>query len=102
MMRATLYKGFYFVEGRPKDYVYLSPVSVEVGGIFTPGQLRSLDDVKSLMAQKAREVGGNAVVDFKYGQRSVGFFRSLLNLDDVVWYGSGTIASITIPSKPSK
>ncbi len=98
-MRAVLYRGIYFIEARPKDYVHLGNASVEVGGIFTPGQLRSLDDVKTLLVAEARKLGGNAIVDFKYGQRSVGFFRSLLNLDDVVWYGSGTVASIKTSQK---
>ena len=55
-------------------------------------QLKDLDDVKRLMAKRVREQGGNAVVDFRYGQRSVGFWRSLIDRDDVSWYGEGNIA----------
>jgi hypothetical protein len=46
------------------------------------------------MVAKVRRVSGNAVIDFRYGQRSVGFFASLFNRDDVVWYGNGTIARV--------
>jgi hypothetical protein len=37
--------------------------------------------------------GGNSVIDFKYGQRST-FWKSLLGMDDVMWYGSGKVARI--------
>ncbi len=58
-------------------------------------QLKDLDDVERIMAEKARNAGGNAIVDFKYGQRSVGFVRSLFQRDDVNWYGEGKIAVVS-------
>jgi hypothetical protein len=67
---------------------------VRVGGVITSGQLRSLDGVKRFMVAKVRADSGNAVIDFRYGQRSVGFLASLFNRDDVVWYGEGTIARV--------
>lgn len=85
----------YFVEGRPPKSRDLGAVSVEVGGAFQHAQLRTLDDVKRAMAGKVRVKGGNAVIDFKYGQKSVGFWRSLFHTDDVTWYGSGRIATIS-------
>lgn len=41
-------------------------------------------------------MGGNAVVEFNYGQKSSGWFKSaLLALDDnIKWYGNGVAAII--------
>ena len=48
-----------------------------------------------------RALGGNAVVEFKYGQKS-SFWQSLLGLDDVSWYASGKIARINPESLPHR
>ena len=52
-----------------------------------------MDDVKKKMAALAKEAGGNAVVQFKYGQRST-IWTALFGLDDVGWYGDGIIARV--------
>jgi hypothetical protein len=91
-MHVTTHDGVYFVEGDYPSARRLGPIAVEVGGVFQHAQLRTLDDVKSAMARKVTEASGNAVIRFAYGQRSVGFWRSLLHMDDVTWYGRGEIA----------
>lgn len=91
-MYTTLHDGIRFVEGRPDDARILGPVEVSIGGALTSAQLKSLDDVKQLLVERAKAAGGNAVVCFRYGQRSVGFWESLFHRDDVGWYGSGLIA----------
>ena len=91
-----------FVEGLPPNAEILRPIRIEIGGVFRSAQLRNLDDVKRLMAREVIAAGGNAVVNFKYGQRSVGFLASLFQRDDVNWYGSGAIASIQRPSGRQK
>jgi hypothetical protein len=92
----TLYKtvldGITFVEGCPPSARIIKPIRVEIGGVLTSAQLKNLDDVKRLMVEQARSAGGNAVVDFKYGQQSVGFWESLFDRDDVHWYGEGNVA----------
>jgi hypothetical protein len=88
----TTFEGIKFVEGFPPSAKIIKPIRVEIGGVLSSAQLKNLDDVKRLMAKEVRESGGNTVVDFKYGQRSVGFWRSLFDLDDVHWYGTGSIA----------
>jgi len=90
----TIFEGIKFVEGCPPTARIIKPVRVEIGGILTSAQLKNLDDVKRLMANQARAAGGNAIVDFKYGQRSVGFWRSLIDRDDVHWYGEGKVAFV--------
>ncbi len=72
----------------------MGPVAVSIGGVLQSAQLRNLDDVKRMMAEKVRTAGGNAVIEFRYGQKSVGFWASLFQRDDVNWYGSGIIALI--------
>jgi hypothetical protein len=61
---------------------------------LTSARSKNFDDVKRLMAQQARETGGNAVVDFKYGPKSAGFWRSLIDCDDVHWCWEGKIAFV--------
>jgi hypothetical protein len=90
----TTFEGITFVEGRPPAAIVIGPVRVEIGGVLTSAQLKNLDDVKRLMAERVRSAGGNAVVDFKYGQKSVGFWRSLIDRDDVHWHGEGQIARL--------
>jgi hypothetical protein len=89
-----VFDGIRFVEGRPAEVQEIAPVTVSIGGVLRSAQLRNLDDVKREMAEKARIAGGNAVIEFRYGQKSVGFLASLFQRDDVNWYGSGIIALI--------
>ena len=93
-MYTTVFEGIKFVEGCPPGTRVLMPIRIEIGGVFTSAQLKNLDDVKRIMVQQTKRTSGNAVVDFKYGQRSVGFWRSLIDRDDVHWYGEGKIAIV--------
>lgn len=88
----TIFEGIKFIEGCPSGVRIIKPIRVEIGGVLTSAQLKNLDDVKRLLVGQVRAAGGNAVVDFKYGQRSVGFWRSLIDRDDVHWYGEGKVA----------
>jgi len=87
------YKGVYFIEGHPREAVPLHGVSGELNGMFTQNHLKSLDDLKEKMRVSVLAAGGNCVIDFKYGQRST-FWKSLIGMDDVHWYGSGVTARI--------
>lgn len=93
-MYESNFEGIRFIEGRPAARV-IEPVRVELGGVFRSSQLKTLDDVKRAMADRVRAQGGNAVIDFKYGQRSVGILRSIFQRDDVSWYGEGVIAFVS-------
>ena len=88
------YDGVYFVEGMPPGTTILKDISTTIDGCFTNAQLKTLDDVKRVMAPLVKQNGGNAVVDFKYGQSTHGFWRSLFSLDNVCWKGEGKIARI--------
>ena len=93
-MFTSVFEGITFVEGCPRFATIIRPIRAEIGGVFTSAQLKNLDDVNRLLAAQVRSAGGNAVVDFKYGQRSVGFLASLFDRDDVHWYGEGKAAII--------
>lgn len=84
----------FFVEGNPDGTTILQNISTVLDGYFSNVQLKSLDDVKREMAKQVLEHGGNAVVNFKYGQRSGGFFECLFSHDNVRWIGQGEIAII--------
>jgi len=101
-MYESVYDGIRFVEGVPPSAELLDEVTVEIGGVFTSAQLKSLDDVKQLMAGLAKRQRANAIVDFTYGQRSVGFLASLFSRDDVAWYGKGIAARLKGATGPER
>ncbi|WP_338468914.1 hypothetical protein V3I01_09775 [Sphingomonas sp. gentR] len=88
------HKAVFFVEGSPRGASVIAPIDTKIDGWFSQSQLKSLDTVKDAMVEQVVRAGGNAVIDFKYGQKS-SFWRSLLSVDDVYWFASGKIASIT-------
>lgn len=95
------FQGIYFIEGAPAEAQRISPVSTELNGLFAQNQLKSLDDVKLRLCAIVRDRGGNAVVDFKYGQRST-FWKGLVGMDDVHWYASGMVARVNPANLPKR
>jgi hypothetical protein len=87
------HNGVFFIEGTISGARRVSPISTELNRFFSQNQLKTLDDLKDKMAQFTKTKGGNAVLSFKYGQRTR-FWKSLIGMDDVLWYGSGEIALI--------
>ena len=97
-MYSAEYDGVLFVEGRPPGVTTLGPVDVRIHGIVSQAQLKSLDAVKAQMAAAVKAKGGNALIEFTYGQKSR-FLASIFGLDDVSWYGSGIAAEISAEEK---
>ena len=93
-MTLTEFEGVHFSEGFPPDVEKGQEISTSIEGVFRNSQLASLRDVKAQLAAECKQRGFNAIVGFTYGQRSVGFFASMLSRDDVAWYGSGFLANI--------
>ena len=93
MAYISIYKGFIFIEGYEPTAKTLGKVEYKKNFSFN-SQLQTLDCVKDQLIEKTIKMGGNAVVDFQYGQKSSGWFKSsLFSLDDnIKWYGSGTAA----------
>ena len=92
-MYSDYHKGVFFVEGIPPGSKLIANLSTSLDGLFSNSQLKSLDDIKDKMVEEVKGKGGNAVVDFKYAQKS-SFWRSIFSLDDVRWEASGYIAVI--------
>ena len=95
MAYTTIYKGIIFVEGKEPSAKLLGKVEYKKALSFN-AQLKTLNDVKDQLVEKTIALGGNAVVDFTYGQKSLGWFKaSFSSLDDnVKWHGAGTAAII--------
>ena len=91
------YKGVFFVEGMPTRSQIIKSIDTKLDGVFTQSQLKSLDAIKDKMIVAVRDAGGNAVVDFKYGQRT-SFWSSFVSLDDVRWFATGKIAVVPAES----
>lgn len=87
------HRGIYFVEGVPEFAKPLAVVNTELNDFFSQNHLKSLDDLKDRMAVAVAELGGNALIEFKYGQRS-SFWKSIFGMDNVLWFGSGRAARV--------
>lgn len=85
----TVYEGVMFVEGTEPYVRLLGEVKCDLSFKFG-AQLKNLNDVKRELAARARNMGANAVLNFKYGQKS-----RWLAVDDVAFFGSGTAAVLS-------
>ena len=96
MAYTTIYKGILFIEGDEPSAKILKNIEYKKNFSFN-AQLQTLDSVKDQLVEKAIALGGNAIINFKYGQKSSGWFMSsLFSLDDnIKWYGNGTAAIIS-------
>lgn len=87
------HEGVYFTELRPAGVRVIRTVEATLDDQIIGGsQLQTLDDVKSALATMVKAAGGNALIGFTYGQRSVSWWKSLLSIDDVAWWGKGQAA----------
>lgn len=95
------FNGVYFVEGSLSDAQAYGPIDTKHDGVWSQSQLKSLDTLKQSMAEQAKSVGCNAVLNFRYGQKNT-FWRSLLSIDDVWWHASGLMARIDPAQLPKR
>lgn len=95
MAYTSIYKGIIFIEGFEPSAKVLKDIEYKKLFSFN-SQIQTLDCVKEQLIEQTIALGGNAVINFKYGQKSSGWFKSaLFSLDDnIKWYGSGTAAII--------
>ena len=93
MAYTSIYKGIIFIEGAEPSAKILGQVEYKKLFSFN-SQIQTLDCVKDQLVEKTIALGGNAIVNFKYGQKSSGWFKSsLFSLDDnIKWYGNGLAA----------
>ena len=95
MAYTSIYKDVLFIEGDESTARVLGKVEYKKNFSFN-SQLQTLDCVKDQLVEKAVAMGGNAIINFKYGQKASGWFKSsLFSLDDnIKWHGSGTVAVV--------
>lgn len=87
-MYVTKFNDIYFVEENVAAERIVTSVEISIGGFYS--QCKTLDDVKQILSMQAKEVGANAVINFKYGQKS-----KIFSLDQVKFYGSGVAAILS-------
>ena len=91
MAYKSIMDGIIFVEGPMDSVRQLGHVQYTKDSFYNQ-QLKNLTDIKKQLISKARSLGANAIVNFKYGQKSTSAFRSLLLSydDNINWYAEGT------------
>ena len=90
MAYTVVFEDIIFVEGNFKNAVLGKELSCDLSFKFG-AQLKNLNDVKRDLANKARILGYNAIVNFTYGQKS-----RWLAIDDVAFWGKGIGANINL------
>ena len=93
-MRKTVCDGVTFFEALPEGAQKNVKLNVTLDSFFKSSQLSSLNDVKKLLAKQCHDAGCNSVVEFQYGQKSLGFWDSIFSRDNVCWYGNGYAANV--------
>ena len=93
-MHWSEFEGVFFVEGTFPNAKVICCVDHKIHGLFSQAQLKNLSDVKRKLSRMVKERGGNALLNFKYGQKS-SFWTTLVGVDNVNWYGEGDVAVIS-------
>lgn len=92
MAYSTVYENIIFIEGDDSSAKKVGSISCDLSFVFG-AQLKNLNDVKRVLAEKASANGCNCITNFTYGQKS-----RWLAIDDVTYKGSG-IAAILSPER---
>ena len=94
------YEGVFYIEGNPPDVIKIKVVDYKLNLFFGQAHLKTLDDIKDKLNLQVKELGGNCVYDFKYGQTS-SWWKSIFGLDDIHWFATGVIGFINNPESLS-
>lgn len=84
--------GIFFSEGfAPPGVKVIRRISVSRNR-----QNSNLNEIKTMMAKYARSAGANAIVGFKYGQRSHKWWQLVFTFkwDSEAWYGEGDAVNL--------
>ena len=87
----TEHSGVKFDEAHPANFILIVRIETTLNSGFGQDQLKSLRDVKEVMAQRAKASGGSYIADFRYGQRNGSILDQLWSLDNVLWFGAGNL-----------
>lgn len=88
-VRTTMCEGIVFTRQNPRGARAVKQIHVEL-----TGQEATLRDLKELMADQARDVGAQAVVNFRYGHHAPTWWRRQVEHGNAPgsWYGEGEAA----------
>ena len=93
-MRYTVTEGVAFFEGNVPSAQIIRPIETSMDSLFRESQLKSLESLKLVMARIAKNLGGNCIIQFEYGQKQSSFWKSLFSMDDIYWRGKGIVAIV--------
>jgi hypothetical protein len=81
----TELNGVFFTEKSVSGATQLKHIKVEISR-----QNSDLSEVKARLAEQVHRAGGNALINFRYGQRKHGWWELfLLKWDTESWHGEG-------------
>lgn len=85
-VKGTLHDAVFFTEEPVLSAAVLRHLKVTI-----PRQNANLNDVKELLARKAKKSGATAVVSFRYGQKKTAWWRLFITStwDTESWFGEG-------------
>ena len=88
-LKGNFHQGVFFSE-QSCSASTLAPIRISKNG-----QNFTLETIKNLMAAQAKAVGANAIVEFRYGQKSHKWYQQLqLKWDNMEWFGEGKAVSL--------
>ena len=93
MARTTEYKGFIFIKGYEPSAKKLEKVEYKKRFSFN-SKIQTLGYVQDKLIEKAKNLGGNAIIYFKPCRKFFSKVKSFLfkSENNIKWYGSGMAA----------
>jgi hypothetical protein len=87
------YDDIYFIEGTPEEYQFIDGISSDSPNFPPQKYLTTLDDIKENMALIAKNLGGNAVIKFKYSKKQP-LLKKLFGIGKNYYQASGIIVTV--------
>lgn len=88
-VKGTVANGIFFTESAIRDAAVIKHISVEISR-----QNANLSEVKARLAGIARDLGGSAVMNFRYGQKAHPWWQLYaLKWDTESWHGEGDVVA---------
>lgn len=90
-IKGTENNGIFFSESAPSNYQILGTIKTEISR-----QNSNLSEVKKEMAKKAKRIGANSIINFKYGQKSHKWWQLVFTFkwDTESWFGVGDAVNL--------
>jgi hypothetical protein len=88
-LKGNFHTGIFFSE-QPCSAASLKQISAKKNR-----QNFTLTQIKDMMAAEAKAIGANAIVDFRYGQKSHKWYQqTLIKWDSEAWFGEGRAVNL--------